>query len=174
MLELERKRRELEDAAKKAKTKDEQHHKEVENLIQVLSDYKEMSEQKDAENRKMTEEFMAEKEKIEREKDKLIEEKDKALKEKDKFFEEYKQAMDEKAEQERRRNEDIRFFEETLRKIQSMMTKHMIKNHDDENVRNLCLEVNDIVDSYEGPDDMRRIEDSMRSLGRTLVFENQE
>ena len=117
---------------------------------------------------------MAEKEKIEREKDKLIEEKDKALKEKDKFFEEYKQAMDEKAEQERRRNEDIRFFEKTLRKIQSMMTKHMIKNHDDENVRNLCLEVNDIVDSYEGPDDMRRIEDSMRSLGRTLVFEDQE
>ena len=42
MLELERKRRELEDAAKKASMKDEQHHKEVENLIQVLSDYKEM------------------------------------------------------------------------------------------------------------------------------------
>ena len=41
MLDLERKRRELEDAAKKANVKDEQNRKDVQSLIQVLSDYKE-------------------------------------------------------------------------------------------------------------------------------------
>ena len=97
------------------------------------------------------------------EKDKLIEAKDETLKEKDKLFEEHK-----------RRYEDIRYFEKVLRKMQTMATTHMHANIEDKKTRDFCCEITKVVQSYEGPDDMLRVEQSIRNLGRSLYFGDEE
>ena len=111
---------------------------------------------------------MAEKEKIEQEKDELIAEKDRALDEKVKFFQEYRKMTQENEEINRKRYEEHQSFEEIIRKLQSLAVRTVIANPTDENVKQLCLDFTNVVDSYEGPHDIPKIKQSLQGFGRAL------
>jgi hypothetical protein len=181
-MEFEKRRRELEEAAKRADFKEREHKRQLDSLLRTLDDYKEMvkicldenqsydfqSERREAESREKFEEFMAEREKIEHEKNELIAEKDRALDEKDKYFQEYRKMTQENEEINRKRYEEHQTFEKLIRKMQSMAMRLMLKNSDDEGVKKLCLDFTNIVDLYEGPQDKPKIEQSIQGLGRAL------
>ena len=87
---IENRRRELEETVKKADLKDKEQKRQLDSLMRVLSDSKEMvkiylgqnesyffqAERREAEKREKFDKFMAEREKIEQEKDELIAEKE--------------------------------------------------------------------------------------------------
>ena len=112
---------------------------------------------------------MAEKKKIEQEKDELIAEKDKALDEKDKFFQEYRKITQENEELNRKRYEEHQLFEKMIRKLQSLAVREVIANPNDENVKRFCLDFTNVMDSYEGPQDIPKIEQSLIGFGQALL-----
>lgn len=60
--------------------------------------------------------------------------------------------------------ESERDFEKYIRKLQSHVIRFMIANSHDEDARTMCFRFTEIVDSYEGPEDIQRIYRDFLSL----------